>query len=175
MRNVFVGLCGIVAALVAAPSCSFAQTANGCFATEKATSIDGTSLLCTQVYQLNGPCNGTDAVYEVKIGGTPTQTDWRIKVWEPKPILIRALEIAQAAGGAIDWAMVGNNTWPDIMLMLGRGMSYARVVFPAGTAMPLPAKAVATDRDYLDFHIQCTGDPFSFLLRLEYTEGKSVP
>jgi hypothetical protein len=105
----------------------------------------------------------------VKIAGTPAQTDWRITPWEPEPVLIRGVELAQSAGGPIDWAMAGNDTWPDIMLMLAKGMTYGHAVFPRGSAMPFPAKSKATDKDYLDFHIVCRGDPFAFWYKIEYT------
>ena len=61
------------------------------------------------------------------------------------------------------------NSWPDIMLMLGKGMTYNHAVFPTKTGMPMPAKSDATDRDYLDFHIVCKGDPFAFWYKIEYT------
>jgi hypothetical protein len=146
-----------------------AQTAHGCFVNERAKGSGDTAYLCTQVYQITGPCDGSDAVQKVTITGTPPQTDWRIRVWEPVPIIIRGIELAQIAGASVQWAMAGNNSWPDIMLMLARGMSYNRVAFATGTGMPLPGLSTATDRDYLDFHIVCKGDPFLFWYKIDYT------
>jgi hypothetical protein len=136
---------------------------------DRPTTISGLAVLCTEVYQLTGPCNGIDAVRELKVTGWPVQTDWRMKVWETKPIMIRGIEVAQAGGGTIEWAMAGNNRSPDIMLLLAKGMNYARAVFPAGTGMPMPAKAKATEDDYLDFHIVCKGEPFTVWFKIEYT------
>lgn len=48
-------------------------------------------------------------------------------------------------------------------------MTYNHAVFPTKTGMPMPAKSDATDRDYLDFHIVCKGDPFAFWYKIEYT------
>lgn len=155
-------------ALLLPVNAALAQTQNGCFAANRPRSIGTISLLCTQVYQLTGPCDGTDAVKELKIIGTPTQTDWRIRAWEPVSIIIRGIEVAQSAGAPVEWAMAGHNSWPDIMLMLGKGMTYNHAVFPTKTGMPMPAKSDATDRDYLDFHIVCKGDPFAFWYKIEY-------
>jgi hypothetical protein len=153
--------------VVSLPNAS-AQTANGCFATKGSTAAGEISFLCTQTYQLIGPCDGTDAVQEVKIIGTPPQKDWRIKAWEPVPIIIRGIEVAQGSGGEVEWAMAGHNSWPDIMLMLGRGMTHNRVMFPEKTGFPMPGTPTATESDYLDFHIVCKGGPFSFWFKIEY-------
>jgi hypothetical protein len=146
-----------------------AQTPGGCFAGNRPTSADGFLFLCTQVYQLTGPCDGTDAVSRLKIIGTPPQTDWRIKTWEPQAIISRGVELAQSSGGTVEWAMAGNDSWPDIMLILAKGMTYGHAIFPSGTGMPMPSKSQATDKDYLDFHIVCNGDPFAFWYKIEYT------
>jgi hypothetical protein len=159
----------VLALLTASLTTVTAQTQNGCFATKNRASVANLSFLCTQTYQVTGPCDGLDAVDRLKIIGTPTQSDWRIKVWEPVPIIIRGVEVAQLSGSPVEWAMVGHNSWPDIILMLSKGMTYNRVALPDGTGMPLPGKLTATEEDYLDFHIVCKGDAFAFWSKIEYT------
>src|SRR5262245_2639568 len=104
----------------------------GCIggSTTKRVVPPGVAVLCTKVYDLQGPCNGLDAVHALKISGFPPQADWRIKPWEAADITIRGIELAQYKGGRIEWAMAGNNSVPDIMLMLANGQNYGRAVFP---------------------------------------------
>jgi hypothetical protein len=111
----------------------------------------------TKSYLLRGPCNGNDAQPLVKIEGFPPQDGAVIRPWEDRSITIRGIEIAQASGPPLDWAMAGDDVTPDIMLMLGMGETHGRHDFPAATGMPFPAKADAKPGDYLDLHIVCDG------------------
>jgi hypothetical protein len=87
--------------------------------------------------------------------------------WLDTDILIRGVEltVVKPWSGFIDWLMVGNNSWGDIMLSLGNGQSHVANFYPNG-AFRFPSKSKMTPLTYIDLHGTCW-HPFKARIFLE--------
>ncbi len=123
--------------------------------------------LNSQAFVLTARCNGKDLVYSWGIDGKPggenvvppkdTYGKSFIYPWLEADLVIRGVELLVVSHSvSINWLMVGNNAWGDIMLMLPHGQLHAINMFPKGSGFLFPRKSRMTPLSYIDLHGSCS-------------------
>jgi hypothetical protein len=130
--------------------------------------------ICTMSWTFfGGPCDGQDMVTRwtqiVRVDGA-TINDWRMRPWNPSPVLIRSFTLSKVSGGPHGNMMVGNSYVNDAMVTFGSAETSASAYAPSGTGYPFPGTSNDPGNAYFDLHGSCTGGEMaSFRVDIAYT------
>jgi hypothetical protein len=136
--------------------------------------------ICTMSWTFfDGPCDGGDMVTRwkriVRVDGTVIN-DWRMRPWNPSPVLIRSFFLSKVAGGPHGNMMVGNSYVNDAMVGFGSAETAMWAGTPSGTGIPFPGTSNDPGDAYFDLHGSCSGGgTASFRVDIAYTPMADAP
>jgi hypothetical protein len=130
--------------------------------------------VCTMSWTLfGGPCDGSDMVTRwkqiIRVDGA-VSNDWRIRPWNPSPVLIRSFMLSKVSGGPHGNMMLGNSYVNDAMVSFGPDETAMWAGTPSGTGIPFPGTSNDPGNAYFDLHGSCTGGgTATFRVDIAYT------